>query len=111
MRSGFSLNTLLRVKRSGSEIPGQVYDYRTLQEGAVSGQELDRWREETLDGPPGKCPRNLPRLVRFESPHIPRHSRAPDRRDKQIGKTRQLHGEKTVKSQEKYDKLRYSAIK
>ena len=88
-----SHNTLPRVKRSGSEIPGQVYDYRTSQEDAVSGQELDRWREGTLDGPSGKCPRNLPRSVRFESPHTPRHSRATYRRDRQIGKTRQLHGE------------------
>ena len=31
-------------------------------------------------------------LVRFKSPHIPRHSRATDRRDRQIRKTRQLHG-------------------
>ena len=53
-------NTLLRVKRFGSEIPGQVYDYRTSQEGAVPGQELDRWRQGTLDGPAGKCTRNLP---------------------------------------------------
>ena len=52
-------NTLLRVKRFGSEIPGQVYDYRTSQEGAVPRQELDRWREGTLDGPSGKCTRNL----------------------------------------------------
>ena len=49
-------HTLLRVKRSGSEISGQVYDYRTSQEGAVSGQELDHWREGTLDGPSGKYP-------------------------------------------------------
>ena len=28
-------------------------------------------------------------LVRFESPHTPRHSRATDRRDRQIRKTRQ----------------------
>ena len=53
-------NTLLRVKRFGSEVPGQVYDYRTSQENAVLGQELDRWREGTLDGPSGKCTRNLP---------------------------------------------------
>ena len=53
-------NTLLRVKRSGSKIPGQVYDYCTSQEGAVPGQELDRWREGTLNGPSGKCTRNLP---------------------------------------------------
>ena len=53
-------NTLLCVKRSGSEILGQVYDYRTSQEGAVPGQELDRWREGTLDGPSGKCTRNIP---------------------------------------------------
>ena len=38
----------------------QVYDYRTSQEDAVPGQELDRWREGTLDGPSGKCTRNLP---------------------------------------------------
>ena len=55
-----SHNTLLCAKRFGSEIPGQVYDYRTSQEGAVPGQELDRWREGTLDGPSGKCTRNLP---------------------------------------------------
>ena len=81
-----SHNTLLRVKRSGSEIPGQVYNYRTSQEGAVPGQELDRWREGTLYGPSGKCPRNLPRSVRFESPHTPRHPRATDRRERQIGR-------------------------
>ena len=40
-----------------------------------------------------EVPRNLPRLVSFESPHTPRHSRATDRRDRQIGKARQLHGE------------------
>ena len=42
-------HSLLRVKRSGSEIPGRVYDYLTSQEGAVSGQELNHWREGTLD--------------------------------------------------------------
>ena len=35
-------NILPRVKRSGSKIPGQAYDYRTSVEGAVRGQELDR---------------------------------------------------------------------
>ena len=88
-----SHNTFPRVKLSGSEILGQVYDYRTSQEGAVSGQELDHGREGTLYGPSGKCPRNLPRPVRFESPHTPRHPRATDRRDREIRKTRQLHGE------------------
>ena len=39
------------------EISGQVYDYRTSQEGTVSGQELDHGREGTLYGPSGKCPR------------------------------------------------------
>ena len=88
-----SHNTLLRVKRPGSEIPGQVYGYRTSQEGVVSGHELDHGREGTLYGSSGKGSRNLPRSVRSESPHTPRHSRATDRRDRQIGKTRQLHGE------------------
>ena len=56
----------------------------------------DRWREGTSDGPSGKCPRNLPRLMMLEAPHIPRHSRATDRRDGQIGRTRQLRGEQTA---------------
>ena len=38
--------------------------------------------------------------MRFDSPHTPRHSRATDRRDGQIGKTRQLRGEQTTKFQE-----------
>ena len=99
-------NTLLRVKRCGSESPGQVYDYRTLQEGAVPGQGLDR-------GPPSyPCARRAGPLARrhptwtlrevptesstigeVENPHTPRHPKTTDRRDRQIGKTRQLHSE------------------
>ena len=85
-------NTLLRVKRFGSEIPGQVYDYRTSQEGAVPGQELDRWREGTLGWTLRGVHPESSALVRFKSPHTPRHSRATDRRDRQIRKTRQPYG-------------------
>ena len=62
-----SRNTFSRVKRSGSEIPGQAYDYRNSLEGAVLRQTMDRWQERTLDGTSGKSPRNLPRLVMLKS--------------------------------------------
>ena len=87
-----SRNTFPRVKRSGSEIPIQGTTTH------FTGRCSTRGRAGPLAG---RHPRWTLRevhpesstLVRFKSPHTPRHSRATDRRDRQIRKTRQLHGE------------------
>ncbi|CAM9937574.1 unnamed protein product [Ascophyllum nodosum] len=90
-------NTLPHVKRSGCGIPGQAYDYHIGRYSirARAGPPARRHSRWT----PEKCPRNLPRLVTFESPHIPSHSRVTDKRYREIGKTRRLRGEQTSRFQ------------
>ena len=93
-----------RNSRSGGRLPHFIGRCSTRARAGPLARRYPRW---TLR----EVPRNLPQLVRFESPRTPRRSWATDRRDGQIGKTRQLRGEQTAKSQEKHDKSRYSAIK
>ena len=80
-------NTLPRVKRSGSEIPGQAYDYRTSWEGAVPRQELDRWREGTLDGGLREVPPESSTIGEVRKPRIPLDTLVP-----QIDATGRLGG-------------------
>ena len=66
--------------RPGERLPHFIGRCSTRARAGPLARRYLRW---TLR----KVPRNLPRLVRFESPHIPRNYRATDRRDRQIGKT------------------------
>ena len=84
----FSSRETIRQRnfRSGRRLPHFIGRCSSSGRAGPLAKRYPRWTFREV-------PRNLPRLVRFESPHTPRHSRATYRRDRQIGKTRQLHGE------------------